>query len=76
MARRRFPPPGSARAIAAYNCGARMAEWRTPKVADMVNRGEPITDLMTDGERLAFRLSNDRLWWRWWWQGYLTGVKG
>lgn len=74
MARARPKPPGSARAIAAYNCGARMAQWRDPKVADAVCRGESISDLMTEGEMAAFRLTTDRLWWRWWWQGYRFGA--
>lgn len=75
MARARFRPPGSARAIAAFNCGARMAEWGDPTVVDLVNRGESITDLMTPGELQAFRLSTDRLWWRWWHQGYRNGAR-
>lgn len=52
-----------------------MAEWGDPSVADLVNRGESITDLMTPGELQAFRLSTDRLWWRWWHQGYRNGAR-
>lgn len=51
-----------------------MAEWRNPAVALMVCQGESITDYMTEGELQAFRLSTDRLWWRWWWQGYRNGA--
>lgn len=52
-----------------------MAEWGDPTVVDLVNRGESITDLMTPGELQAFRLSTDRLWWRWWHQGYRNGAR-
>lgn len=73
MARAKPRPPGTARAIAAYNCGARMAEWQDPKVANMVCLGESIADLMTNAERLAFSLSRPALWWRYWWQGFHYG---
>lgn len=74
MARARGKPPATARAIAAYNCGARMAAWRDQRIADMVCRGESITDLMTPGEVAAHRLCTDAYWGKWWWQGYLHGA--
>lgn len=74
MARAQPKPPSTARAIAAFRCGARMAEWRNPEVASMACRGESLTDYMTEGERHAFRLCTDAYWWRYWWQGYRAGV--
>lgn len=74
MAPSRPKPPGSARAIAAYRCGARMAEWRDTRIPDMACRGENLKDFMTDAERQAFRLTKDAVWWRYWWQGYHYGV--
>lgn len=74
MARALHKPPSSARAIAAYNCGARMAEWRSTRLINMVNKGEPITEFMTEGERMAYRLCTDAFWWRYWWQGYRFGA--
>ena len=75
MARARHKPPSSARAIAAYNCGARMAEWQNPTVADMACRGESLRDYMTEAERMAYRLCTDAFWWRYWWQGYQFGAR-
>lgn len=70
MARRTVPPPGSARAIAAYNCGRRMADWGSPNIVGMMNRGESITDLLTPGEKQAYRLCTDAFWSKWWHLGY------
>lgn len=73
MTQRRPKPPGSARAIAAYRCGARMADWGTVEIPRMVTQGESLKDYMTGGELAAFRLCSDAFWWRYWWQGYRYG---
>lgn len=70
MARAGRKPPTSARAIAAYNCGVRMGEWPFEIIGRMVAAGQEITEYMTPGEKQAFMLSTDALWWRWWWRGY------
>lgn len=73
MARRTLPSPKGRRAVTAYSCGARMAEWQTTLVADLANRGDQLADYMTAAERAAYRRGKPASWWCWWWQGYRHG---
>jgi hypothetical protein len=63
-------PPSTARAIAAFNAGYRLAAFDTPDIARRMAAGDPCRDWLTVGELAALRLSNDREWSRWWWRGY------
>lgn len=76
MARPRASVPRRGRALIAFDCGRRMAEWDTPIVVDLVNRGDDLTQYMTDAEQEAFARGGAASWWRHWWGGFRHNPKG
>ncbi len=68
--RRRRAAPATARELAAYNVGWRLAGFGEPAILDKINRGRPVLDWLTVAEAGMWRITDERTWSRWLWAGW------